>query len=120
MDILSQLKRTAIWLSIALLLLSALVNYKLFGYASQLQSRNQVLSETVASQEVTNHQLAQRITDLTTQRAADQQAADESSQRERDARNELNERIEKLTKELSDETCSTVPVNYPADWVSGY
>ncbi len=120
MGALSQLKRTVLWLGGAILLLSLLVNYKLFGYTSQLKANNQILSETITDQETTNSQLAQRITQLTTQRAQAQQAADKSSHRERDARNQLNNRIEQLEKELKDETCSTEPIAYPANWVSGY
>ncbi len=120
MDALSQLKRTALWVAGAILILSLLVNYKLFGYTSELKASNKTLGDTITSQEVTNNQLAERITNLNDQRAKAQQAADESSHRERDARNRLNNRIKQLEKELKDETCSAVPIAYPADWVSGY
>ncbi|ELL8242133.1 hypothetical protein ABH649_003106 [Vibrio cholerae] len=120
MHALSQFKRTALWVAGAILILSLLVNYKLFGYTSELKANNNTLGETILSQEATNSQLAKRITELTAQRAKAQQAADESSHRERDARIRLNNRIEQLEEELKDETCSTVPIAYPADWVSGY
>ncbi|EEY99319.1 hypothetical protein VOA_001668 [Vibrio sp. RC586] len=120
MDALSQFKRTVLWAAVAILILSLLVNYKLFGYTSELKASNNTLSETITSQETTNNQLAQRISELTNQRSKAQQAADESSHRERDARIRLSDRIEQLEKELKDETCSTVPIAYPADWVSGY
>ncbi len=120
MGFLSQFKRTVLWLGGGLLVLSLLVNYKLFGYTSELKASNQILGETITGQEATNHQLAQRITKLTALRTQAQQAADESSSRERDARKHLNDRIEQLEKELEDETCSTELIAYPADWVSGY
>lgn len=120
MGLFSQFKRTALWVSGAILILSLLVNYKLFGYASELKSSNETLGETITNQETTNTQLAERITELTTQRTQAQQASDESSHREREARNQLKDRVEQLEKELKDETCSTVPIAYPVDWVSGY
>ena len=120
MDALSQFKRTALWAAGVILILSLLVNYKLFGYTSELKASNNTLSETITRQEATNNQLAQRISELTDQRSKAQQAADESSHRERDARIRLSDRIEQLEKELKDETCSTVPIAYPDDWVSGY
>ncbi|MEG7564510.1 hypothetical protein [Vibrio cholerae] len=120
MDALGQFKRSALWAAGAILILSLLVNYKLFGYTSELMASHNTLSETIISQETTNHQLAQRISELTDQRSKAQQAADESSHRERDARIQLNNRIQQLEKELKDETCSTVPIAYPAGWVSGH
>ncbi|WP_234911252.1 hypothetical protein, partial [Vibrio anguillarum] len=100
MGVLSQFKRSVLWVAGAILILSLLVNYKLFGYTSELKASNNTLSETIISQETTNHQLAQRISELTDQRSKAQQAADESSHRERDARNRLKNRIEQLEKEL--------------------
>lgn len=120
MGVLSQFKRTALWVAGAILILSLLVNYKLFGYTSELKASNNTLNETITSQETSNNQLAQRISELTDQRSKAQQAADESSHRERDARIQLNNRIRQLEKELKDETCSTVPIGYPAGWVSGH
>ncbi|NAW59303.1 MULTISPECIES: hypothetical protein [unclassified Vibrio] len=120
MGVLSQFKRTALWVAGAILILSLLVNYKLFGYTSELMASNKTLGDTITSQETTNHQLAQRISELTDQRTRAQQAADASSHRERDARIRLSDRIEQLEKELKNETCSTVSIAYPADWVSGY
>ncbi|MDE1351825.1 DUF2570 domain-containing protein [Vibrio aestuarianus] len=120
MGVLSQFKRTMLWGAGAILVLSLLVNYQLLGYISDLKASNKTLGDTITSQETTNHQLAQRITELTDQRSKAQQAADESMHRERHARIRLSERIEALEKELKDETCSIVPIAYPADWVSGY
>lgn len=120
MGVLSQFKRTAVWVASATLILSLLVNYKLFGYTNELVAKNQTLGDTITSQEATNNQLAERITELTTQKAKAQQAADESSHRERDAHNQLKDRIKQLERGLKDETCSAVPIAYPTDWVSGY
>ncbi|APF79522.1 hypothetical protein ASZ86_02060 [Vibrio cholerae] len=120
MGVLSQFKRTALWVAGVTFILSLLVNYKLFGYTSELKASNKTLGDTITNQETTNNKLAERITDLTAQRTKAQQAADESSHRESDARIRLSDRIEQLEKELKDETCSTVPIAYPADWVSGY
>ncbi len=120
MDVLSQLKRTALWLGGAVLILSLLVNYKLFHYTSELKASNQTLGETITSQETTNNLLANRIDTLTAQRTKAQQAADESSHRERDARQQLSARVEQLEKELKDDTCSTELIAYPDGWMSGY
>ncbi|CAK2299800.1 hypothetical protein [Vibrio crassostreae] len=120
MGVLSQLKRTAFWLGCVILIVSLLVNYKLFHYTSELKASNQVLDETITSQETTNHLLAERITTLTTQRREAQKIADEASTRERKARHQLKTRVEQLEKELEHEICSAEPIAYPVGWVSGY
>ncbi|MEZ9545610.1 MULTISPECIES: hypothetical protein [Vibrio] len=96
------------------------MNYKLFHYTSELKASNQVLGETITSQETTNHLLADRITTLTTQRREAQKIADEASSRERKARHQLKTRVEELEKELEHEICAAEPIAYPASWVSGY
>ncbi|MBT2919817.1 hypothetical protein [Vibrio anguillarum] len=120
MGVLSQFKRTALWVAGVTFILSLLVNYKLFGYTSELKASNQMLGETITSQETTNHLLAERITMLTTQRREAQQVADETSTRERYARHRLKTRVEQLEKELEHEICSAEPIAYPVGWVSGY
>ncbi len=120
MGILGQLKRTAFWLGGAILIVSLLVNYQLFHYTSELKASNQMLGETITSQETTNHLLAERITMLTTQRREAQQVADDTSTRERHARHQLTTRVEQLEKELEHEICSAEPIAYPVGWVSGY
>lgn len=120
MELLTSLRSSFKWFVGITLLLSLFVNYRLFSYSTELKQDNQQLAQTIKSQQQTNEHLAAQIESLKQDKKRDQLTQDEMINRERHARLTLQHRIQQLKKELDNAPCGHQPIDYPAQWVSGY
>lgn len=120
MDVLTSIKAGFKWLVILTLVLSLFINYRLFRYSSELRQSNQQLAQTLEAQQKNNDHLAMQIESLKQDKQQAQLVQDEMINQERQARLALERRITQLKKELAHAPCNHEPIDYPANWVSGY
>ncbi len=116
----AKLKTVVIWVVSALFSASLITIYALYSANNDLRQAHSRLEALVDQQAANNQQLVNSIEALQRDKKHAQDALDEANKREKQAQVDLERQTQRLEQELSDESCSDEPIDYPADWVPEY
>lgn len=94
--------------------------FSLAGQVDTLQTDNADLQSIVALKQQETTTLSLQIEGLIDDKVSAQIELDSTLRFERKRKEQLSLRVSALEKELKNERCFDRPIEYPADWVSGY
>ena len=94
--------------------------FSLSGQVDTLQADKAELQSIIELKQQETTTLSLQVDDLIDDRVSAQTELDNSLKFERERKAQLNLKVLALEKELENESCYDQPIEYPADWVSGY
>ncbi len=105
---------------IAILLSSFASNYFLFNKVQTLKVDKQMQAALIDKNEQQKAHLAKTIGNLQSDKRQAQKESDALIKQFDTGKQQLQQRVNQLKKELAHETCNDTVINYPADWLSSY